>query len=99
MGVMKEYYEAEIEKAYKNSDEVQYRKGFEDGVASVKTEEWSEKDEAMEQNVYESLYAYQCDIRAGRMDKNASELLDDVDAEAADLSFFQGDVEIGLRLL
>ena len=35
--------EAEIEKAYKNSDEVQYRKGYEDGVASVK-QEWSEED-------------------------------------------------------
>jgi len=36
--------EAEIEKAYKNADEVQYRKGFEDGVASVKPTEWSEED-------------------------------------------------------
>lgn len=37
--------EAEIEKAYKNADKIQYEKGFEDGVASVKPAEWSEEDE------------------------------------------------------
>ena len=38
-------FEVEIEKAYKNADEVQYRKGFKDGVASVKSPEWTEEDE------------------------------------------------------
>ncbi len=45
--------EKEIELAYKTADEVQYRKGFEDGVASVKTAEWSEEDEKMCQNLLE----------------------------------------------
>lgn len=31
--------ETEIEKAYKNADKIQYKKGFEDGVASVKQKE------------------------------------------------------------
>jgi len=44
-------------------------------------QEWSEEDEKMMRNVYESLYAYQCDIRAGIMDKNSRELLDDVEKE------------------
>lgn len=34
--------EIEIEKAYKNADKIQYEKGFEDGVASVRPAEWSE---------------------------------------------------------
>ena len=40
-------HEDELEKAYKTADEVQYRKGFEDGVASVKPAEWSEEDEKL----------------------------------------------------
>ena len=40
-------FEVEIEKAYKNADEVQYRKGFKDGVASVKSPEWTGEDIAM----------------------------------------------------
>lgn len=36
--------EAEIEKAYKNADKIQYERGFEDGVASVKPVEWNEVD-------------------------------------------------------
>lgn len=43
--------ETEIEKAYKNADQVQYRKGFEDGVASVKPAEWSEEDEKILKNI------------------------------------------------
>ena len=48
-----------------------------------KPAEWSEEDERMRQDIYESLYAYQCDIRAGIMDKNALELLKAVDNEKA----------------
>ena len=44
-------FEVEIEKAYKNADEVQYRKGFKDGVASVKSPEWTEEDEKMMESV------------------------------------------------
>lgn len=36
--------EAEIEKAYKTADKVQYEKGFNDGVASVKPAGWSEEE-------------------------------------------------------
>lgn len=45
----------ELERAYKCADEVQYRKGFEDGVASVKPTEWSEEDERMCQNLLECM--------------------------------------------
>ena len=43
--------EAEIEKAYKHADEMQYKKGFEAGVESVKSAEWSEEDEKMLQAI------------------------------------------------
>lgn len=36
--------EAEIEKAYKTADKVQYEMGFDAGVASVQPVEWSEED-------------------------------------------------------
>lgn len=45
--------EAEIEKAYKNADAIQYEKGFEEGVASVKSAEWSEEDEKMLMGIIE----------------------------------------------
>ena len=64
-------------------DNEQFRRGHEAGKrdAEQKPAEWSEEDEKMLADVYESLYAYQCDIRAGMMDKNAREILDDVDKE------------------
>ena len=63
-----------------------YNKGIVDAEEKQKEQqpaEWSKEDEKMLKDVYESLYAYQCDIRAGIMDKNALELLKIVDKEKA----------------
>lgn len=48
-------FEVEIEKAYKNADKVQYRKGFKDGVDSVKSSEWSEEDDVMVEDIIDAI--------------------------------------------
>lgn len=48
-------FEVEIEKAHKNADEVQYRKGFKDGVDSVKSSEWTEEDDVMAEDIIDAI--------------------------------------------
>ena len=60
-------HEEELEKAYKTADEVQYRKGFEDGVASVKPVEWSEDGEMMINTII-----YDLERHGGKEDSNYS---------------------------
>lgn len=58
-----------------------YQMGFRDGVNSFKPTEWTNEDEEMLRDVYESLYAYQCDMRSREIDDNSRELLEQVAKE------------------
>ena len=84
-------YSQRLQKEQKPGEDSEYRKAYLDGwnarnlqaAREQKPAEWSEEDEKMLRDVYGILYAYQCHLRGGEMDKDAIELLDDIDKEKA----------------